>query len=132
MNFAHLHLLLNHIPVLLPLFVLPVLLYGILKKNSSLVRLSLLGFVISGLMVWPVYATGEEAEEVVENMAGVEHDYIEEHEEAAEWTKLSLSILGVLSLGALVWSRKKPDLPALALYVLLILGVVAVLAAARC
>jgi len=62
----------------------------------------LLGFVIAGLTVIPVFLTGESAHERVEDIQTVSERYIEEHEEAAEASLWLTVVLGVAGLGGLV------------------------------
>jgi hypothetical protein len=51
-------------------------------------------------------STGEEAEEIVEELAGIEHRFIEAHEEAAEVFAILLYILGGISIVG-IWSNLK-------------------------
>lgn len=116
MNYPHIHLMINHIPLLLPLFALPVFIYGIVKAKVSLMRLGLLAFIISGIAVWPVYYTGEEAEEVIENLIPQEESFIESHHDDGELARNVLTVLGLFSLGGLFWSCKKGPAPNSYLY----------------
>lgn len=101
MNGAHLHLILNH----LPLFTIPValifLVYALWRKDQGLKRFSLIVLILTSLMVLPVYLTGEPAEEVIEHLSGVSEALIEAHEEAAEFSLVVTLAAGVLSLAAL-------------------------------
>ncbi len=123
MNLAHLHLILNHIPVVGIPIALLFLAYGFLKQNSQLRKAAL--FILFGVaaIAVPVYLTGEPAEELVEHLQGVAESFIEAHEDAAVislvlsiitgafafitlWylnneSKARLLILGVLAAGCL-------------------------------
>ena len=55
MNWAHVHLLINHIPVLGTLFGTLLLVFGIVKKNEEIKRVSLGIFVIIAVAALPVY-----------------------------------------------------------------------------
>jgi uncharacterized membrane protein len=105
MNFAYLHLVLNHIPMIGLPVALAFLLYGIYCKNQSSQRFSLLMLVALAAMVIPVYLTGEPAEEVVEHLPGVVESVIESHEEAAELSLVLTLITGLAAFGAL-WFQK--------------------------
>ncbi|MGZ5244290.1 MAG: hypothetical protein ACXWD4_10240 [Bacteroidia bacterium] len=59
-------------------------------------------FVVAALVSIPVMLTGEEAEEVVENMPAVSHNVVEEHEEAAKPAYFAILATGAFSLLALL------------------------------
>jgi uncharacterized membrane protein len=94
MNWAHLHLILNHLPVLGTMFGLGILAYGLWKRSEDNKRLALGLLVITALLAIPAYLTGEPAEGAVKGLAGVAGDLIERHEEAA-----GVALGGVLALG---------------------------------
>ncbi len=94
---AHLHLALNHFPIVGVLASIVLLIAALTRRNSMLLRAGLLALVITALFALPVYFSGEPTEEVVENLAGVSHDTIEEHEEVAKLAFVGLELLGVLA-----------------------------------
>jgi uncharacterized membrane protein len=98
MNQAHLHLLLNHLPILGILFGLLVLAGGFLLKNTTVKRTALVFFVLSGLFAIPAYLTGESAEELVESLPGVTENLIEAHEDLANIFLWMVGALGLFSL----------------------------------
>jgi uncharacterized membrane protein len=109
MSILHLHLLLNHIPVVGALFAL--LLFGVALRLRETVstRFALAFTAALAVAAVAVYFTGGAAEETVEKLAGVTERSIDRHEEAAELTTIAMSILGGLSLIALfVFRTKKP------------------------
>jgi hypothetical protein len=83
MNWAHIHLSLNHLPVVGIIFGVLLLLLALLRKSEELKRVSLGVFVLTALLALPVYFTGEPAEEVVEHVPGVAESLIGRHENAA-------------------------------------------------
>ena len=95
MNIAHLHLILNHVPVLGTVFGLAVLAAGLWKSSEVLKRLALVVFATSALLALPVYFTGEPAEDAVKHLPGVASGTLERHEDAA-----GAALGGVLALGA--------------------------------
>ena len=107
MNAAHLHLLLNHLPVVGTMVGILLLAYALLRRSPELARASLGLFVLLALAGVVVYLTGEPAEETVENLAGVSESAIESHEEAALVATMLLGVLGVVALGGLVAFRKR-------------------------
>lgn len=121
MDTAYIHLLLNHLPVLGVPFGLLLLAAGMIRKSSDLQRAALVTFALAALFTVPVYLTGDPAEEKVEHIAGVSHHQIHEHEERAEISLIATSVLGVLSLGALIGWRGR-DLPSAPLGALAVLA----------
>lgn len=98
MNQAHLHLLLNHLPILGTLFGLLILGAGFFLKNNSIKRVALGMFVFSAIAAIPAYLTGEGAEEVVESLPGVSENLMEKHEELANIFLWVVGALGMFSL----------------------------------
>lgn len=104
----HLHLALNHIPVIGLLFGTGILAYGLLRAQDTVVRVALGLLVLSGLGAGAAYLTGESAEEVVENVSGIPHAVIEAHEEMGLIAMIVAAVVGVLALGVLIWYRSRP------------------------
>ena len=109
MNEAHVHLVTNHLPILIPLIALVVLLIGLFSKSDTVKRTAYFLFILGAISTFPAFESGEEAEEIVEHMAGVSHDLIHEHEEKAELFMILSYLLGALSLVGLWanWKKKK-------------------------
>jgi hypothetical protein len=95
MNWAHVHLALNHFPVVGAIGIALLLGLSLLRKSPELTRVSLALFVLLGLVTVLVYLTGGEAEQLVEDLPGVSEARIETHEE------ISLIATAVVVLGAL-------------------------------
>ena len=108
MNWAHVHLFLNHIPVLGTVFGALLLVFGLVRKSEEIKRVSLGVFVIIAVLTAPVYFTGEPAEEIVEHLQGVSEPIIEEHEELALVSFIAVGILGVIALITL-WRYRHAD-----------------------
>lgn len=111
MTATHVHLFLNHVPILATLFGLGLLLYAALRRSDEVARVALGFFVVAALVAVPVYLTGGRAEETVEELPGVTEAVIEPHEEAGEIALWSSAALGVLALGTLVATRRRERLP---------------------
>jgi len=112
MNGAHLHLLLNHLPVIGTLFTILLLAIGVALKNATLVRTSLAFFPLLVISAVAVMLTGEPAEDIVKQVPGVAKSAIHAHEEAGEMATWALAALGVVSLTVLAALRKRARLPA--------------------
>lgn len=117
MNQAHLHLLLNHLPILGVLFGLLILAGGFFLKNNTIKRTALGMFALSAILAIPAYLTGEGAEEVVENLPGVSENLMEAHEDLANIFLWVVGALGVLSLATFFADLKSKSV-ASSLYVL--------------
>ena len=98
MNPAHLHIIINHLPVIGIPFGMALLIWGFVRKSHEVRQAGLLVFVAIALVTIPVFLTGKAAEDVVEHLPGVSEDLIENHERAATIALVATSILGGLSL----------------------------------
>lgn len=105
MNAAHIHLMFNHVPVLATYFSLVILLWGLVKKNDSYITVALVGFIVAGIFSIIAVQSGQGAEELVEDLAGVSEHIIHEHEEAAEGAQWISIILGLLAIGGLFMKK---------------------------
>ncbi len=105
MDAAHIHLLLNHIPILGTIFGLLLLCYGTWRHSDEIKKASLGTFVIVALITIVVYLTGDGAAQIVGNLPGVSDAIIRRHDNAATLTFWPIEILGVLSLLSLWLGR---------------------------
>ena len=131
MNATHLHLLLNHFPIIGTLLGLGVMMYGYVADSHEVKKAALWTWAAMALIAIPVFLTGEPAEESVEELAGVSESFIHEHEEAAEWALWLMEALGILSLLSLVFFKLKPALSKTLLLISLLLGLLTFGAMAR-
>lgn len=123
MSATHLHLLLNHLPILGVPFGIALLLLGVYRDSPELKQIALGIFVVGALFAVPVFFTGEPAEHTVEHLPGVQETLIERHEDFAKLSMVSLAALALASLAALVgWKNK--DYPTNALAGVLVLSLV--------
>jgi uncharacterized membrane protein len=106
MNGAHFHLVVNHLPIIIPMAALIVLILGLIIKSEVVKRTAYFLFVVGAICTMPAFASGEGAEEMVENLPGVTEQLIHEHEEKAEAFALFNYALGLISIVA-VWASWK-------------------------
>lgn len=106
MNFAHLHLVLNHVPVIGIPIALLFLGFGLWTKNAATQRFSLFTLIGLAAVVLPVYLTGEPAEEAVEHLPGVIESLIESHEDGAKFSLILTLLAGATAFVAL-WFQKQ-------------------------
>ncbi len=101
MNAAHLHLLVNHVPIFASLFALPFALYGLrATATTHFLRSAAFLLLISGIATGVAMRTGEAASDVVEGLAHVQTLDISAHEEDAART--APFVLGAAAVGVLV------------------------------
>ena len=130
MNGAHLHLMLNHVPVIGVPLAAAVLAAGYLRKSDEWKRAALWIFFAVALLGAAAYFTGEPAEEKIEHMPGISKHRIEEHEESALPSLIVAALAGLVSVAGLAMGRGKP-LPGWAPALALVLGIAAALLLAR-
>jgi uncharacterized membrane protein len=108
MSGAHIHLLLNHIPVIGIFIGFVVFALGVWRRNDSWTRLALGLFAAVALVALATMLTGESAEEAVEQLPGVSESLIGTHEDAAKLAAIGAYVLGAISLAGLMWVRRRP------------------------
>ena len=130
MDWVHLHLALNHLPVVGMLFVLLLLVLGMCRGSEELKRLSLQIALALFLVAMAVKYSGDWAHDS-KPVEGEEHQRVEHHEEAADQALTGMFVLALLSLAGLVRSRKRRFLPAWATIGTLVLALATLLLMAR-
>ena len=102
MDLTHVHLLLNHSPIIGTLLGGSIMLWGILRNQRTIQAVAAVVVIAISIMAIPVHLTGEPAEERVEHLPGVSEPIIEEHEEASELAIWVMAAAGLASLAALL------------------------------
>lgn len=126
MNEAHIHMLVNHFPIIGLFFGLGVLLFGVVKKNLTLKSTAYVMLIICVIFGQLAMMTGDKAEHFVEDLPGFTHKIIHEHEEAAEAFMIPMYILGLVSIVGLYAQSKKLSFEKWISYLALVLGVVCI------
>lgn len=111
MNAAHLHLVVNHLPVAGMFFGGLVLLVSLFLRKREVAMTGLGLVALAAILAIPALLTGEGAEEIVEELPEVSHRLIHAHEEAAETAFWIVEIIGAFALFSLWWLLKKSDYP---------------------
>jgi hypothetical protein len=105
---AHLHLLVNHVPILGAFFAVGLLVASYFLAPDVLRRTAFVVLIGTALAGAASDLSGDPAEEAVRGLPGVRRDVIHAHEESADTALIAGGVLGVLSLAALVrWRRTK-------------------------
>jgi uncharacterized membrane protein len=106
MNDAHLHMVVNHFPIIGTIFGFGILIIGLVLKNKTLQNTSFALFIVAAIFAAFSMGTGEGAEELVEDMPNIGKQIIHEHEELAEKLAVLLYVLAGLSLAGLYLNFK--------------------------
>ena len=126
MNDAHLHMVVNHFPIIGIILGFGVLIAGMLLKNNSVKNTAYSLFIIGAFFALASMATGEGAEEMVEDMPSVGKQIIHEHEEMAEKLAIVLYLLGLVSIAGLYTNIKKHAQAKLVSFIALTIAVVGI------
>jgi uncharacterized membrane protein len=100
MDFPHLHLLLNHFPIIGTIIGLGLFLVSFLKKGEAMRRASLIVFASMALLTIPAFLSGVGAQEIVKQ-PGVSRALIQRHEGAAMLSLWFMLATGGLALAGL-------------------------------
>ena len=111
MNWVHLHLALNHIPVLGTLFVGILLATALVKRNKELTRLSLVWFVALTIVSLPIKFTGDFAYTAVVDSEWLSTDRVASHEQAADQATTGMFLLGLVAALGLFRGRGRRSIP---------------------
>jgi hypothetical protein len=131
MDPLYVHIALNHAPVFGLMGCVLLLLWALITRSRDVARAALAGTILVALIAIPVYLTGEPSEERVEDLPGVSHDAIEEHEDAAKYAFWVVEATGAIALIGLVLARKRPEIPRAALIATLLVALIGSVALAR-
>ena len=107
MSVVHLHLLLNHVPVLGVGFVTLLLLLAVLRRSTEIAKVSLALLALVGGASILVFLTGEPAQEAIEKLPGFSERLIDRHEDAALVATIVAGCVGALALGTLIVYRRR-------------------------
>ena len=105
-NWAHVHLLLNHFPIVGAIFGLLLLVYAMAKDSKELNLAAYWLFIIIGLLTIPTYFSGKQAAGIVLDVPNVSAAFVHKHRNIAEWAFIALEITGAFALMGLLISKK--------------------------
>ena len=106
MNLAHVHLVLNHFPIVGTIIGFALFLSSVAGKNEDLQRASLIVLAAVSLLALPTFFSGVGAQAAIGRDSAVSSDLIERHEGAAMLALLFMGITGSLALAEL-WRRQR-------------------------
>jgi hypothetical protein len=109
---AHLHLMLNHIPVVGTGVVLLFMIIGMLRKSRDLTRTAMALGALVAVSAPIVKETGEGAEDQVKKSAWFHDTLLDEHEHRADKATVVLVLAGVIgAAGAFLSRGDRPERP---------------------
>lgn len=111
MNPAHLHLLVNHLPIFGVFLALPLYAIALWRRDQGVHLSATVLMVFGAVGAFLADNTGEGAEEVVEEMPGISETLIAQHEESAEVAVLVTGLAGVVAIGSFLLARRTASLP---------------------
>ncbi len=97
MNAAHIHLMLNHVPLFGAIAVTILFAVALFLRQQGVARAGLVIALLTALVAVVVYLTGEPAEELVEDLPGISETVMETHEETA---LIATIVIGVFAMVA--------------------------------
>jgi len=127
MNFVHIHLLLNHLPVIGSFIGFGLFLVSLFEKNDDLRRGSLIVFAAMALIAIPTFASGKGAQLMLKDKPGISDAFVQRHEGAAMLALWFLEATGAFALAGL-WQihhrarMARWNLPAVLIFSLLAVG----------
>ena len=112
MYLAHIHLLLNHWPIIGSFIGLALLLVSLVANSDHLKQASLALFSLIALVAIPTYMSGSAAQEVLQESASLSEALIQTHQGAALLAFVFMEITGAVALlGLWQFSRISRPLP---------------------
>ena len=106
MNLAHLHLLLNHIPIIGGIIGLGLLTLSVAAKSDDLQQASLMVLAAIALLSLPAFFSGVGAQGAIRKDASIPTSLIERHEGSAILALFFMEVTGALALVGL-WRRDR-------------------------
>lgn len=123
MNLSHIHLILNHFPVIGFGIALGLFLVSLVAKNDPLKRASLVLFFVAAAWTIATYVSGNDAQQSLLDAPGISPARIAAHESAALIAFLFMQATGFFAwLGLWLW-RQRSRLPAWNTALLVILSI---------
>jgi uncharacterized membrane protein len=123
-NWAHIHLMINHFPVVGVGGAILLYLYALVRKSEEVKKVSLGLFVLLALITLPVYVSGSFAEDSVKNLPGVTGKFIGQHEEVASYALVCMEALGFVALLGLFFLRRSGNIPQWIVSAVLVLSMI--------
>ena len=108
MSWPYVHLLINHFPVVLSVAALSVAILALLLNRRGLWLTAMGALTAAGLFVYPVFFTGNEADQALNDPWYIHPGVIEAHDQAAGWALWAILIAGAFAAYSWWRSLKRP------------------------
>jgi hypothetical protein len=103
LTWPYTHLLINHFPVVLSVSGLVVAILALIFRRRGLWLTAMGALTAAGIVVYPVYFTGDRADQALNDPWYIKHGVIDAHDAAAGWALWVILIVGVFA--AYSWWR---------------------------
>lgn len=127
MTLAHVHLLLNHFPIIGAVIALAMLVIALLAKSDHLKQASLLVLLGIAMLAFPTYLSGSAAADQIRSLPGVSRHLIEAHQDSALLAFIFMEMAGGFAWLGLWQYRRLARVPRWNLTLILLLSVITVL-----
>ena len=108
LSWPYMHLLINHFPVVLSVAALSVAILALLLNRRGLWLTAMGALTAAGLFVYPVFFTGNEADQALNDPWYIHPGVIEAHDQAAGWALWVILIAGAFAAYSWWRSLKRP------------------------
>lgn len=112
LSWAHVHLLLNHFPIVGAIIALMIFIVGLARRSKALKQTSYWTFFLMALTAIAVFYSGTQAVQAVEGLPNVTEAVIHRHREVGEWSLIGIEIAGALGLAGILLYRRAKLAPA--------------------
>ena len=107
MTGAHLHLILNHVPIFFCLFSVGLLIYSWRYTNAEALSGGLFMMIIAGVGAAAAYWTGIFAEKTIKNYPDIDLASIHQHENLARYGLWGMIVLGIICMPLLLFAQRR-------------------------
>jgi uncharacterized membrane protein len=126
MNVAHLHMVVNHIPIMGTIFGLGILITALVKNNTTATNIAYVLFITATIFAAISSSTGEVAEDLVKDIPSVEKKIIDQHAHFAALLTFTLYVLGVISAVGIFFNFRKKSRTKTIAFLAILLGIMGV------
>lgn len=126
MNLPHIHLLLNHFPIIGTIIALALLVFALIGKSEDLKRASLVILAGIALLALPTYMSGNGAAQALQKLPGVSKNAIAAHNLAAMISMVFVELTGMFAWLGLWQSRRFLHMRGWTIGAVLVLGAITV------
>ena len=127
MNEAHLHLIINHLPIFATILGAFVLGHGLFTKSNQTKVAAYNVLIIAAVGACIAYFTGEGAEDAVKNLPDILKTAIHQHEDYSLIALIAIIILGLAAIVGLFSTLRNSSLTRTIAYIVLLLSIICII-----